>query len=32
VTLWNFDSTESTSLNLFPDGTISPHYLLTRAS
>lgn len=32
VTLWNFDTSESTSLNLFPDGTISPHYLLTRAS
>lgn len=31
VTLWNFGSSESTSLNLFPDGTISPHYLLTRA-
>lgn len=32
VTYWNFDTTESTSLNLFPDGTLSPHYLLTRAS
>ena len=32
VTDWNFDTSESTSLNLFPDGTISSHYLLTRAS
>ena len=32
VTVWNFDTSASTSLNLFPDGTISPHYLLTRAS
>ncbi|MBN9419934.1 MAG: radical SAM protein [Candidatus Eremiobacteraeota bacterium] len=32
VTDWTFDTCESTSLNLFPDGTISPHYLLTRAS
>lgn len=32
VTDWNFDTSESTSLNLFPDGTISNHYLLTRAS
>ncbi len=32
VTDWSFDSSESTSLNLFPDGTISPDYLLTRAS
>lgn len=32
VTDWNFDTSESTSLNLFPDGTISPHYLLNRAS
>jgi hypothetical protein len=32
VTDWNFDTSESTSLNLFPDGTISDHYLLTRAS
>lgn len=32
VTLWNFDTSASTSLNLFPDGTISPHYLLNRAS
>lgn len=32
VTDWNFETSGSTSLNLFPDGTISPHYLLTRAS
>lgn len=32
VTDWHFDTSASTSLNLFPDGTISPHYLLTRAS
>jgi molybdenum cofactor biosynthesis enzyme MoaA len=31
VTYWNFDQTSSRSLNLFSDGTISPHYLLTRA-
>lgn len=31
VTCWHFDQTASTSLNLFSDGTISPHYLLTRA-
>lgn len=32
VTDWNFETSESTSLNLFPDGTISPHYLLTRST
>jgi MoaA/NifB/PqqE/SkfB family radical SAM enzyme len=31
VTLWNFDTCESTSLNLFPDGTLSSNYLLTQA-
>ena len=31
VTLWNFDTSESTSLNLFPDGTLSSNYLLTQA-
>jgi hypothetical protein len=31
VTYWNFYQTTSQSLNLFSDGTISPHYLLTRA-
>ncbi len=30
VTCWSFDSTTSTSLNLFADGTISDEYLLTR--
>lgn len=32
VTLWNFETSTSASLNLFPDGSISPHYLLTRAN
>ncbi len=31
VTYWRFDQTSSTSLNLFSDGTISVHYLLTKA-
>lgn len=31
VTLWRFDQTASTSLNLFSNGIISPHYLLARA-
>ena len=31
VTLWDFDCTESTSLNLFADGTISTDYLLAAA-
>ncbi|MBN1219522.1 MAG: radical SAM protein [Anaerolineae bacterium] len=31
VTYWNFHQTGSKSLNLFSDGTISPHYLLTQA-
>ncbi|NJN98139.1 MAG: hypothetical protein HC875_30670 [Anaerolineales bacterium] len=31
VTLWRFDQTASTSLNLFSNGVISPHYLLTQA-
>jgi molybdenum cofactor biosynthesis enzyme MoaA len=31
VTMWRFDATTSTSLNLFSDGTISDKYLLTRA-
>ncbi len=31
VTYWRFDQTSSASLNLFSDGTISPHYLLTQA-
>lgn len=30
VTHWNFDSTESRSINLFSDGTIGETYLLTR--
>jgi MoaA/NifB/PqqE/SkfB family radical SAM enzyme len=30
VTYWNFDTTESTSINLFPDGTLGGSYLLTR--
>jgi molybdenum cofactor biosynthesis enzyme MoaA len=30
VTYWNFQQTTSQSLNLFSDGTISPHYLLTK--
>ncbi len=29
VTYWNFDSTQSTSINLFSDGTLSSDYLLT---
>ena len=29
VTYWDFEVTQSTSLNLFPDGTLSPHYRLT---
>jgi pyruvate-formate lyase-activating enzyme len=32
VTFWRFDTTASTSLNLFSDGTISDEYLLTGAS
>jgi uncharacterized Fe-S cluster-containing radical SAM superfamily enzyme len=31
VTYWDFDSTTSTSLNLFSDGTLSSRYLLTEA-
>jgi len=31
VTLWNFHHTHSRSLNLFSNGMISPHYLLTSA-
>jgi hypothetical protein len=31
VTLWNFHHTRSHSLNLFSNGVISPHYLLTSA-
>lgn len=31
VTYWNFDQSSSRSLNLFSDGSISPHYLLTQA-
>ncbi|MCK6629281.1 MAG: radical SAM protein [Anaerolineae bacterium] len=31
VTFWRFDQTTSTSLNLFSNGAISPHYLLTQA-
>ncbi len=29
VTYWNFDTSQSTSLNLFPDGTLGHSYLLT---
>lgn len=31
VTLWNFDTSESTSINLFPDGTLGSSYLLTQS-
>ncbi|MFN8613174.1 MAG: radical SAM protein [Vulcanimicrobiota bacterium] len=31
VTVWSFNDSASTSLNLFPDGTLSSRYLLTRA-
>lgn len=31
VTYWNFNTTSSSSLNLFSDGTISDRYLLTEA-
>jgi hypothetical protein len=31
VTHWHFQATTSTSLNLFSDGTISPHYHLIKA-
>lgn len=31
VTLWTFDTSESTSLNLFPNGTLSSRYLLSEA-
>jgi hypothetical protein len=31
VTYWNFNTTNSASLNLFSDGTISDRYLLTEA-
>lgn len=31
VTLWDFDQTESTSINLFSDGTLSTAYLLAAA-
>lgn len=30
VTHWNFDTTESQSINLFSDGTVGSSYLLTR--
>ena len=30
VTYWDFDASECTSINLFPDGTIGDSYLLTR--
>ncbi|GMU52513.1 MAG: hypothetical protein AMXMBFR33_16590 [Candidatus Xenobia bacterium] len=30
VTCWSFEETSSTSLNLFPDGTLTDDYLLTR--
>lgn len=30
VTYWNFDTSESTSLNLFADGTLGSSYLLTQ--
>ncbi|MCE7873749.1 hypothetical protein DYH09_25710 [bacterium CPR1] len=30
VTFWSFDETRSTSLNLFPDGTLTGDYHLTR--
>lgn len=30
VTYWNFDTSESTSINLFADGTLGSSYLLTR--
>ena len=32
VTYWDFKASQSTSLNLFSDGTLSEHYLLTRSS
>jgi molybdenum cofactor biosynthesis enzyme MoaA len=32
VTYWDFGRTESQSLNLFSNGVISPHYLLSRAA
>lgn len=32
VTLWDFDATESTSLNLFSSGLISDQYILERAT
>ena len=31
ITLWNFQHTRSRALNLFSNGVISPHYLLTSA-
>jgi hypothetical protein len=31
VTCWDFGQTTSTSLNLFSNGVISPHYVLERA-
>lgn len=31
VTYWSFEATSSTSLNLFSNGLISPHYLLLKA-
>ncbi len=31
VTYWNFSQTNSSALNLFSNGLISPHYLLTKA-
>ena len=30
VTYWNFDSSQSTSINLFPDGTLGRSYLLAQ--
>jgi hypothetical protein len=32
ITLWHFERTESTSLNLFADGTLGRSYLLTRTA
>ena len=30
VTYWTFESVKGESLNLFADGTLSPHYLLAK--
>lgn len=32
VTYWDFDSSSSTSINLFPDGTLGKEYLLTETT